>query len=192
MKLTFRAALLALLLATPAFAMQEPDKDKPPQQEEPKKEEPKKQEPDRQQPQEKEKQQQDKAQADKAKQTDKQQQQTDKDRAKQDKTAQEHAQQVQHDEHGNVVQAQRDGGGNGARTIKETDFRAHFGREHTFRVAHRDDRRFNYGGYWFVYNDPWPAGWSYSDEVYVDEVDGQYYPIDPVHPGIQLLIIVSD
>lgn len=119
MKLTFNAALLALLLATPAFALQEPDKDKPPQQEEPKKEEPKKQEPDRQQPQEKEKQQQDKAQADKAKQTDKQQQQADKDRAKQDKTAQEHAQQVQRDEHGNAVQAQRDGGGNGGRTIKE-------------------------------------------------------------------------
>ena len=54
MKLTFSAAFLALFLATPAFALQEPDKDKPPQQEEPKKEEPKKQEPDRQQPQEKE------------------------------------------------------------------------------------------------------------------------------------------
>ena len=192
MKLTFSAAFLALFLATPAFALQEPDKDKPPQQEEPKKEEPKKQEPDRQQPQEKEKQQQDKAQADKAKQTDKQEQQADKDRAKQDKTAQEHAQQVQRDEHGNVVQAQRDGGGNGGRTIKETDFRSHFGREHTFRVARRDDRRFNYGGYWFVYNDSWPAGWSYSDEVYVDEIDGQYYLIDPVHPGIRLLVIVSD
>jgi hypothetical protein len=199
MKLIFSAALLALFLAMPAFALQEPDKDKPPQQEEPKKEEPKKeepkkQEPDRQQPQEKEKQQQqqDKAQADKAKQTDKQEQQADKDRSKQDKTAQEHAQQVQRDEHGNVVQAQRDGGGNGGRTIKETDFRAHFGREHAFRVARRDDRRFNYGGYWFVYNDPWPAGWSYSDEVYVDEIDGQYYLIDPVHPGIRLTVIVSD
>jgi flagellar motor protein MotB len=192
MKLTFSAAFLALFLATPAFALQEPDKDKPPQQEEPKKEEPKKQEPDRQQPQEKEKQQQDKAQADKAKQTDKQEQQAEKDRAKQAKTTQEHAQQVQRDEHGNVVQGQRDGGGNGGRTIKEADFRAHFGREHAFRVARRDDRRFNYGGYWFVYNDPWPAGWSYSDEVYVDEIDGQYYLIDPVHPGIRLLVIVSD
>jgi hypothetical protein len=186
MKLIFSAALLALFLAMPAFALQEPDKDKPPQQEEPKKEEPKKeepkkQEPDRQQPQEKEKQ-----------QPDKQEQQADKDRSKQDKTAQEHAQQVQRDEHGNVVQAQRDGGGNGGRTIKETDFRAHFGREHAFRVARRDDRRFNYGGYWFVYNDPWPAGWSYSDEVYVDEIDGQYYLIDPVHPGIRLTVIVSD
>jgi hypothetical protein len=180
MKLTFSAALLALLVATPAFALQEPDKDKPqqeePKKEEPKKEDPKKQEPDRQQPQEKEKQQQDKAQADKAKQTDKQQQ---IEKAKPDKPTPEHAQQAQ-------------GGGNGGRTIKETDFRAHFGREHTFRVARRDDRRFNYGGYWFVYNNPWPVGWSYSDEVYVDEIDGQYYLIDPVHPGIQLLIVVSD
>lgn len=176
MRLTFSAALLALLVATPAYALQEPDKDKEkPAQEEPKKEEPKKQEPDRQQPQEKEKQQQDKAQADKARQTDKQQQ---IEKAKPDKPAPEHPQQAQ--------------GGNGNRTIKETDFRAHFGRQHTFRVARRDDRRFNYGGYWFVYNDPWPAGWSYSDAVYVDEIDGQYYLIDPVHPGIQLLIVVSD
>jgi hypothetical protein len=176
MRLTFSAALLALLVAAPAYALQEPDKDKEkPAQEEQKKGDPKKQEPDRQQPQEKEKQQQDKAQADKAKQTDKQQ----IEKAKPDKPAPEHAQQAQ-------------GGGNGNRTIKETDFRAHFGRQHTFRVARRDDRRFNNGGYWFVYNDPWPAGWSYSDAVYVDEIDGQYYLIDPVHPGIQLLIVVSD
>jgi outer membrane biosynthesis protein TonB len=196
MKPTISAALLAMLVATPAYALQEPDKDKEkPQQEEPKKEEPKKeeprkQEPERQQPQEKEKQQEDKAQADKARQTDKQQQQVEKDRAKQDKPAQDRAQPAQRDEHNNAAPAQR-GGGN-RHTIKQEDFRAHFGREHSFRVARRDDRRFNYGGYWFVYNDRWPAGWSYSDEVYVDEIDGQYYLIDPVHPGFQLLVVVSD
>jgi hypothetical protein len=193
MKPTVSAALLALLVATPVYAWQEPDRDKekPPQQEEPKKEEPKKQEPDRQQPQNKERQQQqDKAQADRAKQNDKQQPQAEKDRARQDKTAPDRPQQTQRDEHGNTVQAQRNGGDH--RTIKEEDFRSHFGREHTFRVARRDDRRFNYGGYWFVYNNPWPEAWSYDDPVYVDEIDGQYYLVDPAHPGIQFLVIVSD
>ena len=28
--------------------------------------------------------------------------------------------------------------------------------------------------------------------VYVDEIDGEYYLIDPVHPGIRLLVIISD
>ncbi len=213
MKLIISAALLALIVGAPTYALQEPDKDK---EKPPKQEEPKKQEPDRQQPAEKERekpqekpqekqpprdaQKQDKEQSDRARQSEKQtqqnqqqtvkqQQQNEKDRAKQDRTSQEHAQQVQRD---NGQQAQRDGGNHQGRQIRQEDFRAHFGREHAFRVARRDDRRFNYGGYWFVYNDPWPAGWTYDDDVYVDEIDGEYYLIDPVHPGIRLLIVVSD
>jgi outer membrane biosynthesis protein TonB len=202
MKLAMTAVLLALAIGTPAYAFQEPDKDK----EKPQQEEPKKQEPERQQPPEKEKQpqekpqekqpprdnqKQDKEQADRARQTDKaqqqnekqqqqaikQEQQTEKDRAKQDRATQE--------------QPQRDAGNRNVRRIPDQDFRAHFGREHAFRVARRDDRRFNYGGYWFVYNQPWPAGWSYDDNVYVDDIDGEYYLIDPVHPGIRLLLIVA-
>jgi TolA-binding protein len=225
MKLVISAALLALFVAVPTYATQEPEKDKDkPRQEEPKKE-PKKQEPDRQQP-EKERQQvqqqQDKAkqpdrdahkrdqeQADKTRQAEqhqqqqhqnekqqqqvaKQQQQNEKDRAKQDHAAQEHAQQVQRDDHNHVQPAQRDGGNHNGRRIREEDFRTHFGREHHFRVARRDDRRFNYGGYWFVYNNPWPSEWSYDDDVYVDESDGEYYLVDPVHPGFRLSIVIGD
>ena len=87
--------------------------------------------------------------------------------------------------------AQRDAGNRNARRIPDQDFRTNFGREHAFRVARRDDRRFNYGGYWFVYSQPWPAGWSYDDDVYVDDIDGEYYLIDPIHPGIRLLVIVA-
>jgi hypothetical protein len=46
------------------------------------------------------------------------------------------------------------------------------------------------GGYWFEYTDPWPGDWSYDDDVYVDEIDGEYYLIDPVHPGIRVFVIV--
>jgi hypothetical protein len=101
-------------------------------------------------------------------------------------------QQVARQDNSHNQQGERDGGNRGARRIPEQNFREHFGREHTFRVTRSDDRRFNYGGYYWVYNDPWPAGWAYSDAVYVDEIDGQYYLIDPVHPGIQLLIVIAD
>jgi hypothetical protein len=212
MKLAISAVLLTLAIGTPAYAFQEPDKDK----EKPQQEAPRKQEPERQQPPEKEKQpqekpqekqpprdnqKQDKEQADRARQADKaqqqnekqqqqavkQEQQTEKDRAKQDRATQEQ----QRDAHNNVQPAQRDAGNRNAHRIPDQDFRAHFGREHAFRVARRDDRRFNYGGYWFVYSQPWPAGWSYDDDVYVDDIDGEYYLIDPVHPGIRLLLIVA-
>jgi hypothetical protein len=78
--------------------------------------------------------------------------------------------------------------------IPDDKFRAHFGAAHHFRIGHPTivggQPRFNYGGYWFVIAQPWPAGWSYNDEVYVDFIDGAYYLIDPVHPGPRLVINV--
>jgi hypothetical protein len=59
-------------------------------------------------------------------------------------------------------------------------------------VERRDDRRFNYGGYWFQYSDSWPSGWSYDDDVYIDQVDDDYYLIDPVHPGVRIIVYVVD
>jgi outer membrane biosynthesis protein TonB len=195
-KLAVSTALVVLLAGPAAYAWQEPDKEKPAQQEE-KKQEPERK-PEEKQPQEKPQQEkQTKEQNEHTKQTDKerqdaakqqaaakQQQQTEKERVQQNKTAQDQHQ---------VQQAPRENAANhnNARRIKDEDFRAHFGRQHEFRVARRDDRRFNYGGYWFTYSDPWPPEWSYSDEVYVDEIDGEYYLIDPVHPGLRLLVIVS-
>jgi len=49
-------------------------------------------------------------------------------------------------------------------------------------------RRFRYGGYWFGLFDPWPVGWYYTDEVYVDYYDGGYYLCNRVHPGIRISI----
>jgi hypothetical protein len=214
-KLAISAALLVLLAGSSAYALQEPEKEKEKPQQEEKKQEPERK-PEEKRPEEKRPQekppQQEKQQTDRAKQTDKQQedaakhqqqaakqqqQQTEKQRADQNKATQEHAQQAQHQDQHNVQQAQHENAGNNhnanaGRRIPEQNFHQHFGREHSFRVARRDDRRFNYGGYWFTYNDNWPAGWSYDDDVYVDEIDGEYYLIDPVHPGLRLLIVVSD
>jgi hypothetical protein len=76
--------------------------------------------------------------------------------------------------------------------IPDAQFHAHFGREHTFRVGHpvivEGHPRFQYGGYWFGFGEPWPVGWAYTDDVYVDFIDGQYYLIDPVHPGVRLVL----
>src|SRR5579863_1287928 len=78
--------------------------------------------------------------------------------------------------------------------IPEDRFQAHFGREHTFSIGHpvmvEGTPRFQYGGYWFVIAQPWPVGWAYTDVVYVDFIDGGYYLLSPVHPGIQISINV--
>jgi hypothetical protein len=205
MKLAIGTALFVLLAGSMAYAQdQDKEKEKPaPQQE-------KKQEPAKEQPKAQERQQQDRQQQEQRnaqeQQKDKQKvqaQQSEKERAnaekqqqqtekQQQQTAKQQQQVAKQQERVNAQQAQRDGGNHNARRIREEDYHSHFGREHTFRVTRSDNRRFNYGGYWFVYNDPWPAGWSYSDDVYVDEIDGEYYLIDPVHPGIRLLIVVAD
>jgi hypothetical protein len=78
--------------------------------------------------------------------------------------------------------------GNGR--IPDDKFRAHFGREHTFHVGHpvivEGRPRFQYGGYSFIIAQPWPAGWGYSDDVYIVDVNGVYYLVDLAHPGVQL------
>jgi hypothetical protein len=78
----------------------------------------------------------------------------------------------------------------GGKRIPEEKFKASFGREHSFHVGHPqvvDGRpRFQYGGYSFFILQEWPRDWGYDDDVYVIDVDGVYYLVDAVHPGIQL------
>jgi len=78
--------------------------------------------------------------------------------------------------------------------IPDDRFRASFGREHTFAIGRpvivEGTPRFQYGGYSFVIVQPWPVGWAYTDVVYVDFIDGGYYLLSPVHPGIQISINV--
>jgi hypothetical protein len=90
-------------------------------------------------------------------------------------------------------QGERREGKEGGR-IPEDRFRANFGRQHTFQVGRpvivAGAPRFQYGGYWFVIVQPWPVGWAYTDVVYIDYIDGGYYLLSPVHPGIQISINV--
>ena len=78
--------------------------------------------------------------------------------------------------------------------IPDKDFKAHFGRQHTVVINRpvivEGQPRFQYSGYWFVISDPWPGEWAYSDQCYIDYVDGEYFLFDLLHPGIRIALFV--
>ncbi len=119
-------------------------------------------------------------QAKPAQQEEKHAQQEEK-KSEQGKPAAQHEQEAQHSDvnHGR---------------IPEDRFHANFGREHVFVINRpvivEGQPRFQYGGYWFGFRQPWPVGWLYTDNVYVDYVDGGYFLYNPFHPGIRVVIIV--
>ncbi|MGB7586653.1 MAG: hypothetical protein WBM11_17565 [Terriglobales bacterium] len=139
-------------------------------------------------------------QEDKARQEDKNAKQDEK---QEEKQGEKKDQEVRHDDkavkHDEKVEQNdhrmAEGHHEEARRIPDDKFRAHFGRAHTFRIGHPvivgGRPQFRYGGYSFVMVDPWPMGWAYTDAVYVDYIDGMYYLIDPVHPGVRVVVNVA-
>jgi hypothetical protein len=87
------------------------------------------------------------------------------------------------------------GKGAGGARIPDDKFRASFGRQHTFVIKQvttvaQGQRQFQYSGYTFTIVDPWPAGWAYTDDCYIDYIDGEYFLFDLAHPGVQLALVV--
>ena len=82
----------------------------------------------------------------------------------------------------------------GSGRIPDDRFRSHFGRGHSFRMGNPvmvdGYSRFQYGGYWFGFVDPWPANWYYTDDCYIDYADGGYYMYNPYYPGARFAITV--
>lgn len=78
--------------------------------------------------------------------------------------------------------------------IPDNKFRASFGRSHTFVVQRpvvvEGQPGFVYGGYSFVFVDPWPEDWAYTDDCYVDYIDGEYFLFDLMHPGVRIALFV--
>jgi len=78
--------------------------------------------------------------------------------------------------------------------IPDDRFRSNFGPTHRFHIgAPRivgGYSRFQYGGFWFGFLEPWPEGWYYTDDVYVDYIDGGYYLYNPNYPGARIAITV--
>jgi glucan-binding YG repeat protein len=112
-----------------------------------------------------------------------------KQEAQQAKSAQ-HAQQQEHAQQPQAV-ASKSGASHYGR-ISDTSYRAHFGRGHSFHMGRpqmiEGYNRFQYGGYWFGFNEGWPEGWGYNDDFYVEYIDGVYYMFNLRHPGFRLTL----
>jgi hypothetical protein len=78
--------------------------------------------------------------------------------------------------------------------IPDARFQSNFGRQHNFRISSprmvNGYSRFQFGGYWFGFVEPWPDGWYYTDNVYIDFIDGGYYLYNPYYPGARVSISV--
>jgi len=78
--------------------------------------------------------------------------------------------------------------------IPDDRFRANFGQEHVFVISEPvmvgGFSRFQYGGFSFGFIQPWPDGWYYTDDVYVDYIDGEYFLFNPYYPGVRVGISV--
>jgi DNA mismatch repair ATPase MutL len=102
----------------------------------------------------------------------------------------QHAQRQEH-----AQQSQRGGGNRGGGQygrISNANYSAHFGRGHSFHMGRPrmigGYNRFQYGGYWFGFNEAWPVGWGYNDDCYVEYIDGDYYMFNLRHPGFRLTL----
>ena len=80
------------------------------------------------------------------------------------------------------------------RRIDDAHFRAHFGHDHRFAIKHvtivGGRPHFAYGGYNFEIVDAWPAGWAYTDDTYIDYIDGGYFLFNLRHPGVRVAVTV--
>jgi len=183
------AAILSALVATSValYAQDEKQEDKPPRQEEPrpeaKQDEPKAAAADEARPEGK----QDEMKAprqDEAKSS-KEDKKEEKDERKQDEKQSKEMKQDSRNDHGRPASI--------SAHIPDDRFRSNFGRSHTFvvqRTEVQDRPGFVYGGYSFVLVDAWPADWAYTDDCYVDYVDGDYFLFDLLHPGMRVALFV--
>jgi hypothetical protein len=172
-------AVMLTLTSVPALCAQEPDqeKEKPKQQDEKEKKPPANKEKEKEKPQ--------------PKPDDRANPKTQPDQEKPGReTERQDERQRQEDRSATHEQGRNEANHAGGRRIPEQRFRASFGTEHHFRVARRDDRRFEYGGYAFEYVDAWPADWSYDDDVYIVLIGDDYYLVNIHHPEVRLRLII--
>jgi hypothetical protein len=174
------AAVFFLLLGTFAFSQEPGQEPKPPQHEEARPDEAK---PPKQERPDKDREKPDKDRGDKDKQ---EAAKPPHDASRPMEHQQEHQAQQPREEHGRPA-------GKSAH-IPDEKFHASFGRQHTFVVNRpvivEGQPRFQYSGYWFEIVDPWPAEWLYTDDVYVDYIDGEYFLFDLLHPGVRVAVFV--
>lgn len=103
-----------------------------------------------------------------------------------------------HEKHGTPAEP-RQGRPSGKSThIPDPQFKANFGKQHAFTVKRvittttvvPNQTQFVYAGYSFIFLDPWPAEWLFTDDCYIDFVDDEYFLFDAFHPGIRVALFV--
>jgi hypothetical protein len=105
-----------------------------------------------------------------------------------------------HEQHGTSAQQQPPRPTGKSAHIADPKFKANFGKQHTFTVNRvittntvvPNQTRFIYAGYTFIFVDPWPGDWLFTDECYVDYVDEEYFLFDVLHPGVRMPFLSPD
>jgi len=103
-----------------------------------------------------------------------------------------------HNQHGTPAQQARPAGKSAH--IPDPQFKAHFGKRHTFAVNRvvttstivPNQSQFVYERYTFVFLDSWPSDWLFTDDCYIDYVDDEYFLFDVFHPGIRVALFVVE
>jgi hypothetical protein len=52
--------------------------------------------------------------------------------------------------------------------------------------------QFVFAGYTFIFLDPWPPDWLFTDDCYADNVGDEYFLFDLLHPGIRVALFVVE
>jgi hypothetical protein len=118
--------------------------------------------------------------------------------AKPPKTEKEEQQKPAHEQHGTSAQQRQTRPAGKSAHIPDPQFKANFGKQHRFTVNRvittttvvPNQTQFVYAGYTFIFLDPWPADWLFTDDCYVDYVDEEYFLFDVFHPGIRVALFV--
>jgi hypothetical protein len=121
-----------------------------------------------------------------------------RDKAMHDHAAPEHPEQPngqapEHQDQMHPAQAGNAGPSGKGGHIPDQQFHAHFGHQRRFRantVIVSGQPQFQYSGYTFELVDAWPADWAYTDDCYIDYIDGEYFLFDLLHPGMRIAVIV--
>jgi hypothetical protein len=103
-----------------------------------------------------------------------------------------------HEQHGTSAQQRQTRPAGKSVRIPDPQFKANFGKQHRFAVNRLittttvvpNQTQFVYAGYAFIFLDPWPADWVFTDECYIDSVDEEYFLFDVFHPGIRVALFV--
>ena len=117
---------------------------------------------------------------------------------KQEPSPSRRQQEPAHEQHGTSAQQQQTRPTGKSAHIPDPKFKANFGKQHTFTVKRvittttvvPNQTRFIYSGYTFIFLDPWPGDWLFTDECYVDYVEDEYFLFDVLHPGVRVALFV--